>query len=146
MDIMGFLGRFRRKTVVEPLTRSVKKEPSELKQICIEYGEEDLYEDLSHSVYLNPRGRGTYEEAMKKAEKEVETRGNTLKTKANFQHAGALAMYEGNVAGVKEAFDIAAESPGRKYERIRENPEKAVEIVQEYYRRVLKPLSVEEEN
>ncbi len=54
-----------------------------------------------------------------------------------YRHAGALALYEGNVEGVKKALDKSAELSDRKYPKIREVPEKAVEVVRDYYAKAL---------
>jgi hypothetical protein len=134
------LSRFRKKK--EEIKTEVKpEERSLLEQLC---GKDmALYEDLARSMYLDPRGKGTYEEAMASAE-EVERGGNKLRARAKYICAGGLALYEANVNGVKKAFSKVAELGGWRYERLREVPEKAIQIVQEYYKRELKPL--EEKN
>lgn len=132
---MGILDLFRRK----PKTEEEKptEEPSLLRELCGE--DKALYEDLSWSMYLDPTGKGTYEEAVEKAQK-AEREGNRLDARIGYQHAGSLALYEKNAAGVKASFDKVAELSERKFQRIREVPEKAIKIVNQYYEKELKKL------
>src|SRR5208282_754697 len=110
----------------------VEKKLNLLEQLC---GRDvALYADLSCSMYLHPGGKGTYSEAMEKAEVlERERKESTVA----YRHAGALALYEGNVQGVRTAFDKNAELSGREYLRMREVPEKAVEVAKGYYAKEL---------
>jgi len=131
MDVMGILDRFRRKKeqVTEPMTKTVREpvkgKPSLLRQLC---GEDiALYEEMARLMYLDPRDKGTYEEAMKKAE-EAEKKGNNREAKRNYRHAGALALYEKNPEGV-----VLALSKLGEYDRIMEVPEKAIEKAHEHY-------------
>lgn len=129
---MGFLDRFRRKKktevsgkIIELVREPVKGEPSLLRRLC---GEDvSLYENMSRLMYLDPRDKGTYEEAMKKAE-EAEKKGNNREAKRNYRHAGALALYEKNPGGV-----VLALSKLEEYDRIMEVPEKAIEKAHEHY-------------
>jgi len=114
----------RKKKVAELVPEPVKNKSSLLEQLCGE--DRALYEDMSGSMYLDPRGQGTYEEAMKIAEK-TEKEGNIDKAKRSYRHAGALALYEKNVEGVKIAFSKVG------YKRIPEVPEKAIEIAHKHY-------------
>jgi hypothetical protein len=103
-----------------------------LEQLC--GNDVALYEDLSCSMYLRPNGKGTYADAIEKAEVLENERKESA---AAYRHAGALALYEGNAKGVRAAFDKHAELSGRKYLRMREVPEKAVEVVRGYYAKEL---------
>ena len=131
-----FFDRFKRKkeevTKVEEKPK-VEEETNLLKKLCGD--DKALYEDLSYSLYLEPRSKGTYAEAIKKAKK-----ADAKDALFAYTNAGALALYEGNVDGVKEAFEKYAELSDRKYERIRKVPEKAVEIARKYYKEELKPI------
>lgn len=110
----------------------VEKKLNLLEQLC--GSDLALYADLSCSMYLHPNGKGTYADAIEKAE----VLENERKESATaYRHAGALALYEGNVKGVRTAFDKHAELSGRKYLRMREVPEKAVEVVKVYYAKEL---------
>ncbi len=156
---MGLLDRFRRnkEAVVEQVAKPGEKKPDEkepslLKQVCDELYSDDtaLHGNLYCSLLSDPRReKSTYEETMKKA-KTAEEAKNTPIAKAGYQIAGALAMYEKNVAGVKMAFDKVAELAeslgGMKYERIREVPERAVEVAQEVYKRkgIIKEIETNE--
>jgi hypothetical protein len=110
----------------------VERKPNQLEQLC--GSDAALYADLSCSMYLHPSGKGTYAEAIKKA-KALES--ERKESAAEYRHAGALALYEGNVKGVITAFDKNAELSGRKYPRMREVPEKAVEVARGYYAKEL---------
>jgi hypothetical protein len=88
-------------------------------------------------MYLDPSGKGTCAEAMKRAEA-FEREGKKSEAAREYRHAGALALYEGNADEAKRAFDKSAELSERKFLRIREMPEKAVEIARKYYEKELK--------
>ena len=130
---MRFWGK--KKEEAKEAPKEAKREPSLLELLCGD--DKALYEDLSWSMYLDPTGKGTHEEAMKKAEA-FEREGKKSEAAREYRHAGALALYEGSADGVKRAFDKSAELSERKFLRIREMPEKAVEIVRKYYERELK--------
>jgi hypothetical protein len=110
----------------------VERQLNLLEQLC--GSDVALYADLSCSMYLHPSGKGTYAEAMEKAEVLERDRKESA---VEYRHAGALALYEGNVEGVRTAFDKNAELSGRKYPRMREVPDKAVEVVRDYYAKEL---------
>jgi|SRR5208282_48138 len=126
---MKFFGKKKEK-VKAPI--QVEKKLNLLEQLC--GSDVALYADLSGSMYLHPSGKGTYAEAMEKAEV-LEREGK--ESAVQYRHAGALALYEGNVEGVKTAFDKSAELSESKYPRMREVPEKAVEVVRDYYAKEL---------
>ena len=129
---MRFWGK---KKEAKEAPEEAKREASLLERLCGD--DKALYEDLSWSIYLNPTGKGTHAEAMQKAEA-FEREGKKSEAAREYQHAGALALYEGSIDGVKRAFDKSAELSERKFSRIREKPEKAVEITRNYYERELK--------
>ena len=110
----------------------VERKLNLLEQLC--GSDVALYADLSRSMYLHPRGKGTYAEAMEKAGALERERKESA---VEYRHAGALALYEGNVKGVRTAFDKNDELSGRKYPRMREVPEQAVEVVRAYYAKEL---------
>lgn len=126
---MRFLGK--KKDETKPIsTDNLEKEPNYLEQLC--GNDKLLYQDLSGSMYLKPKGLGTYSDGIKKA-KELEIEEKRNDAARAYQHAGCLALYEGNVEGVKKAFDKRAELSEKKFPRIRAVPEKAVEIVRQYF-------------
>lgn len=139
---MGFLDRFRKRKEVTVTPKEVEREPSLLEKLCSD--DKALYEDLSLSMYLDPRGKGTYAEAMEKAEV-LEREGKKSEAVMGYQNAGALALYEADVNGVKRAFDKSAELSERKFPRIRKVPGKAVKIVKKYYEKELKPEETKKE-
>lgn len=123
---MRFFGKKREE--VNSISSEIK--PSNLENLCGD--DKRLYRDLNSSMYLKPNGHGKYSDALKKAES-LEREGKKDDAARAYQHAGALALYEGNVEGVKRTFDKRAELSDRKFPRIREVPEKAVETVRKYY-------------
>jgi len=125
----------RKKEEAKEAPKEPKGEPSLLERLCED--DKALYDDLSWSLYLDPTGKGTCAEAMKKAEA-FESEGKRSEAAREYRHAGALALYEGNVDQVKRAFDKSAELSQRKFPRIREVPDKSVEIARNYYEKELK--------
>ena len=123
---MGIFDRFKKKEVA-PV---VKKEPSLLERLC--GSDKELYEELSVTIYLRPESIGTYHQKMEVA-KGCEKAGALERAVAEYRNAGSLALYEGNATGVKKAFDKVAELSNRKFERLRADPDKAVEITKQYY-------------
>lgn len=118
------------------ITPTSIKEPNLLKQLCGD--DTSLYEDLSNCLYLHPVGKLTYEDAMKRAAT-LEQDGKIEDALRSYWHdAGASALYEGNLEGVKKAFGKHRELLGRS-SRIGEVPEKAVEITRKFYNQTLKP-------
>lgn len=141
---MGILNLFKKKKkeVKAQPKFETEREPSLLEQLCKD--DKALYDDLSWSLYLDPRGKGSYKEAIKKAEK-LEKKGKIFDARIAYHHAGSLALYESNIEGIKRAFSKVAELGGRKYERLMEVPEKAIEVAQEFYKRELKSEEVSKE-
>ena len=118
-----------------------KKEPTPLERLCGE--DKALYEDLSWSMFLDPRDKGTYVEAIKEAER-LESEGKTTLARIKYQVAASLALYEGNIEGVRIAYTKLSSLSARKYDAILANPEKAIKIAQKYYQTELKPLKEKE--
>ena len=133
---MGIFERFKGKKGQQATpTVEVEKKPGLLEVLC---GDDSLlYEDLSWTLYLDPRNKGTCAESMEKA-RALERESKSSEAARSYRHAGALAMYEGNPTDVKKAFDKAAELSDRKFERIRAEPEKAVEIATKFYDQTIK--------
>jgi hypothetical protein len=133
---MSFFKNLRRKKKEEEkvVTGEVKK--TELEEICGD--DKEVYEALKNTIFLDPRKIGTsMEEAAKKA-KEAEKSGDLIRARMNYQTAGGLAIYEGNVKKVVEYFSQCQKiSPNISYP-ILKNPEKAVAKAQEFYKKYLK--------
>ena len=139
---MGILDRFRKKKKGGKPAEEAKK-PTELEMLCGD--DKEVYEALFNTMFLDPRKIGT---SMKEAEgkaKESEKSGDLIKARMNYQIAGALAIYEGNVKKVVEFFsEIEKISPDTKYP-ILKNPEKAIAKAKEYYEKYLKETEKKEE-
>jgi hypothetical protein len=134
---MGLLekifGKRKEEIVVEETT---EQSPTELQMVC--GGDREVYQALSHVMFLDPtKIRMTMEEAVKKAN-EFEKEGDKLKAKIHYEIAGGLAIYKGDVAKVKQYFGKAQKLSKKEKYYILKVPEKAVAKAQEYYRQYLK--------
>jgi len=133
---MGILDRFRKKKKGGKPAEEAKK-PTELEMLCGD--DKETYEALFNTMLLDPRKIGTsMKEAAEKA-KDLEKSGDLIRVRTQYQIAGGLAIYEGNVKKVVKFFsEIEKISPDTKYP-ILKNPEKAIAKAQEYYQKYLKP-------
>lgn len=139
---MGPLGLFRRKKEEKKEGKTLKSsEKSLLEELC--RGDTELFSVLSHTVLLNPlrlseEGIDSY---IEKAQ-EFEKNKNFLKARINYQAAGEIALYKGELAQVQKFFKKCAElESNSEYKKIfvyyskKANAEKALKIAQEYYTR-----------
>jgi len=112
------------------------KKPTDLELICGD--DKEVYEALYDTMPPDPRRSNvSMEEAAREAE-DFEKSGDALRARASYHIAGGLAIFRGDVEKVKQYFGKCKElSPGRNY-KILENPEKAVQKAQEYYKKYLK--------
>ena len=143
---MIFLFRRKRKRE-EKHVEKTEEVRDRLKELCGD--DKELYEDLTRSLYLNQEmarnaiaselgcQKITSEKVMEIAKKYENQ--NPLKARVYYEHAGSLALYEGNIQVVKKAFKKVAELSGREYLGIMKNPEKAIKIAKMYYSK--EPLS-----
>lgn len=130
---MGLLDRFRRKKKKEG--KEKPRQLTELEQLCGD--DKEVYEALLNTMYLNPKKIGvTTKEATENAKK-AERDKDLVKANLWYRIAGGLALYEGNVKKVVEYFGEYQKISGVLHP-ILKNPEKAVAIAQEYYKRFLK--------
>lgn len=136
MKIFEILSKLRKKKKEEEKTEiEPTKKITELEELCGD--NKETYEALHHTMFLDPRKIGTsMKEAAEKA-KESEKSGDLVRARMNYEIAGGLAIYEGNVKKVVEFFSECEKlSPDIKYP-ILKNPEKAVDKAQEYYKKYL---------
>jgi hypothetical protein len=115
-----------------------KAKLTELEDLCGE--DKEVYEALKETMYLDPRRvKMTIDDAERKA-KDFEKEKNFHKARIYYDIAGGLAIYEGNVAKVKQFFSKSAKlSPDYPYPIINV-PEKAVAKAKEFYEKHLKTL------
>jgi hypothetical protein len=133
--MLGLLDRFRRKEK-KKVYGETKPIITELEQFCGD--NKETYEALRHTMFLDPRKPGISMKDAAENAKKSEKEKDSVKTRALYEIAGSLAIYEGNVKKVIEYFTQCEKiSPDRKYP-ILKNPEKAVEKAQEYYKKYLK--------
>lgn len=135
---MGFLDRLRRKKKKEEVKKEEvkKEEKTDLEILCAD--DREAYEALYQTMPLDPRGiKESMEEATIRAE-EFEKSGDLIEARIWYEAAGRLAIYEGNVAKVKQYFGKCKKLfPNTGYP-ILEIPERAVKKAQEYYQKHLK--------
>jgi len=130
--MLGLLDRFRKKTKTDVETT---KSISELEQLCGD--DKETYEALINTMFLDPTKIGTSMKAAAENAKRYEKEKAFVRASAWYRIAGGLAIYEGNVKKVVEFFSERERISGTKH-LILKNPEKAVAIAQEYYKRYLK--------
>ena len=107
---------------------------SELEQLA--GNDRETYEALCSTMFLDPRKIETSLEQAADNAKKSEKAGDIARAGMWYEVAGGLAIYEGNVEKVVEHYTDAARVTGRQY-LILKNPEKAVAVAQEYYKKVL---------
>jgi hypothetical protein len=127
------LQRFRRR---EEKKSEVKHEGkvSELEQLT--GNDRETYEALCSTMFLDPRKIETSLKQAADNAKKSEKDGDMARAGMWYEVAGGLAIYEGNVEKVIEHYTDAARVTGRQY-IILKNPEKAVAVAQEYYKKAL---------
>jgi hypothetical protein len=132
---MGILDRFRKKKKGVKPAEEVKK-PTELEMLCGD--DKETYEALSTTMFLDPRKIKT---SMKEAEenaKKFKKSGDLVGMRTQYEIAGGLAIYQGNVKKVVKFFSECQKiSPNTSYP-ILKNPEKAIAKAREYYEKYLK--------
>jgi hypothetical protein len=87
-------------------------------------------------MFLDPRKIETPMKQAVENAKKGEKDGDLAKAGMWYEVAGGLAIYEGNVKKVVEYFGEAQRILHREY-AILTNPEKAVALAQEYYKKYL---------
>lgn len=133
---MGFLDRFGKKKKKEEKAEEVEEKLTDLESICAD--DNEVYEALHNTMFLDPRKIETsMEEAVKKA-KEFEKSGDATRAKLWYEIAGGLAISEGDVGKVKDFFGKCEKLFNKEY-LILKNPEKAVKKAQAYYQKHLEP-------
>jgi len=111
-----------------------KQNVSELEQLA--GSDKETYEALFSTMFLDPRKVETSLKQAADNAKKSEKAGDMARAGMWYEVAGGLAIYEGNIEKVVEHYTDAARVTGRQY-LILKNPEKAVAIAQEYYKKVL---------
>jgi len=131
---LGLLDRLKKKKEVQTETEA-KETVTELEKLCGD--DKETYEALLNTMFLDPRKVGaSMKDAVENAKKS-EKEKDLLRAKVWYEIAGGLAIYEGNVKKVIECFSECEKLSNVKYP-ILKNPEKAVSIAQEYYKKYLK--------
>jgi len=126
---MGLRDRFRRKKEDE---KGIKEQMTELQQLCGD--DKETYEGLVNTMFLNPSKIDTKMEDAAENAKKSEKAKDFVKARTQYEVAGGLALYKGDVDKVVEYYSQCQRiSPDKEYQ-ILKNPEKAVAIAQEYYK------------
>ena len=133
---MRFFDKFKRKKKEEIPPKGEVKKPTELELLCRD--DEETYEALLDTMFLDPRKIGISMEEVARKAKDFEKSGDLRKARMNYEIAGGLAIYEGNVKKVIEFFSECQKiSPDKKYPILKIS-EKAISKAQEYYKKYLK--------
>ena len=133
---MGLLDRFRNRGKDEKITVGTAPTVTDLEQLC--GNDKETYEALIHAMFLDPRKIGVSLKDVMADAKQFEKAKDFVRARAMYEIAGGLAIYEGDVDKVIEFFSKCEQlSPEIKYP-ILKDPEKAVAIAQEYYKKHLK--------
>jgi hypothetical protein len=122
--------------MTKPIVKSTEKPKlTDLEEICGD--DKEVYEALFETMYLDPRKiKMTIDQALDKA-KEFEKEKNVHRARVLYDIAGGLAIYEGNVAKVKQFFGKSAKlNPDYPYPLLR-IPERAVAKAKEFYEKYL---------
>lgn len=132
MKILKFFKRKEEKK--EEKKVEVVRQPSELEILCGD--DKEVYLALRDTLLLKPPSEkfsieGALEEASQK-----EKGGDLFGAGLCFLTAGQISLFNGNVEGVKKFFSRCQELTGKKY-LILTVPEKAVEVAQAYYQKLL---------
>jgi hypothetical protein len=109
---------------------------SELEQLCGD--DKETYEALVHVMFLDPRKIEIPIEDAAGEAKQFEKAKDLVRARAMYEIAGGLAIYEGDLDKVVEFFSKCEELLSDKKYLILKNPEKALAIAQEYYKKYLK--------
>ena len=108
---------------------------TDLEEIC--GNDKEVYGALFETMYLDPRKiKMTIDQALEKA-KEFEREKNVHRARVLYDIAGGLAIYEGNVANVKQFFGKSVKlNPDYPYPILR-IPERAVAKAKKFYEKYL---------
>ena len=142
MKILKIFSKFRKKKKEDEKPQEEEKKSTELEMLCGD--DKETYEALLNTMFLDPRKIGTsMKEAAEKA-KDLEKSGDLIRARTQYEIAGGLAIYEGNVKKVAKFFSECQKiSPNISYS-ILKNPEKAIAKAKEYYKQYLKEEKKEE--
>jgi hypothetical protein len=128
------LHRFKRRREEKKSDVEPAKKVSELEELT--GNDKETYEALRSTMFLDPRKIETSLKQAAENAKKSEKDGDMARAGMWYEVAGGLAIYEGNVKKVIEHYTDAARVTGRQYV-ILKNPEKAVAVAQEFYKKVL---------
>jgi hypothetical protein len=134
---VGLLDRLRRKKEEKnvELGTENKEVITELEKLCGD--DKETFEALVNVMFLDPKKIETsMKEAVENA-KTFEKAKDLLRARIWYEIAGGLAIYEGNIKKVAEYFGECERLSNMKYP-ILKDPEKAVTMAQEYYKKYLK--------
>lgn len=132
---MGLLDRFRREKKEQKIQVESEKSLTELKEIC--GGDQETYEVLSNTMFLDPRKIDVSIGTAAKEAKKLEKAKDFVRARIWYEIAGGLAIYEGDAKRVIEYFGKCEKiSPEISYP-ILKKPKKAIAKAQEYYKKYL---------
>lgn len=142
------MGLFRKKKEKPVQHEPEKQEPVSLEKLC---GDNELYKDMSFLVPSDPKrfktiykDAQTVKDALALATK-YEKEGNLIKAKTYYERTARLSFYENDSKSLETSIIAFGRICGEeKYPKVLEDPKKAVEVAQKYYRK-LKEAAIEAE-
>jgi hypothetical protein len=134
--MLGVLDRFKRKKEEKTFEKKPEKMITELEQLC--GSDKETYGALIDTMFLDPtKVQMSMKDAAEDAKK-AEKAKDFVKARVMYEVAGGLAIYGGDVDKVVQFFSECERLlPDKKYS-ILKNPEKAVAVAQEFYKKHLK--------
>ncbi len=127
----------KRKTKEDPPPQTGPVEaviPTRLQEIAGK--DTELYWAMSRVMFLDPKRITTSLENAVKQAADHEAAGNKIRAEVWYRIAGGIALYRGDVEGVRKFFQKAlsmAPEPRREYKLMSEQPEHAVDLSKKYY-------------
>jgi hypothetical protein len=133
--MLGLLDIFRKKKDKEKINNETALTTTELEQLCGD--DKETYDALVHAMFLDPRKiEISIKDAVEEAE-QFEKAKDLVRARAMYEVAGGLAIYEGNLDEVVEFFSKCEKLLSDRKYPILKNPEKAITVAQEYYKKYL---------
>jgi len=96
----------------------------------------ELYQSLSRTLFIEPKRINTSLETALSQASDFEVKGDKIRAEVWYRIAGGIALFRGDVAGVRKYFDKAsamADGSRPEYKKLSERAEDAVGIAGKYY-------------
>ena len=132
MFTIGLLGKKK-----PPDSKEVGMEPLLMNKLQELIGSDtELYQSLAKTLFLEPKRINTSLETVLGQASDFETKGDKIRAEVWYRIAGGIALFHGDVAGVRKYFDKAsnvAAGARPEYNILSQRAEDAVSIAGKYY-------------